>query len=191
MIQKDKRDIKQRIEKLKSEISHHRYLYHVLDKPEISDAALDSLKHELYNLEQKYPEFITADSPTQRVGGKPLDKFKKVRHKTRMMSMEDVFSINELNDWEKRITRFLGHKPTEYFCELKMDGLAVSLIYKKGILVQAATRGDGTTGEDVTQNIKTIEAIPLRLEVEKFQNPNDKLQINSKYQISNSKNYLK
>ncbi len=165
----DKQKAKNRIEKLKREINHHRYLYHVLDREEISDAALDSLKHELYDLEQKYPEFITPDSPTQRVGGKPLDKFKKVRHKTRMMSMEDAFNDTELADWETRITRILGHKPTEYFAELKMDGLAVSLIYEKGILIQAATRGDGIIGEDVTQNIRTIEAIPLKLETSRLE----------------------
>lgn len=159
----NKQKTKKRIEKLKKEINHHRYLYHVLDKQEISDEALDSLKHELYKLEQKYPEFQTPDSPTQRVGGKPLDKFQKVKHPNLMMSMEDVFEFEELTDWETRISKILGHKPKEYFCELKMDGLAVSLIYEKGILVRAATRGDGKVGEEVTNNIKTIESIPLQL----------------------------
>lgn len=159
----DKQKIQQRIEKLKEEINHHRYLYHVLDRQEISDEAQDSLKHELYKLEQEYPEFITSDSPTQRIGGKPLDKFQKVKHPQAMMSMEDVFDYEELTDWETRISKILGHKPEEYFCELKMDGLAVSLIYEKGILVRAATRGDGKVGENVTNNIKTIEAIPLNL----------------------------
>ncbi len=162
----DKNEVKKRIEALKKEINHHRYLYHVLDREEITDAALDSLKHKLYELEHKYPEFITSDSPTQRVGGKALDKFKKVKHKTRMMSMEDAFTYEEIIDWETRISKILGHKPKEYFAELKMDGLAVSLIYEKGVLIQAATRGDGVIGEDVTQNIRTIESIPLELKTQ-------------------------
>jgi DNA ligase (NAD+) len=159
----NKQEAKKRIEALKKEINYHRYLYHVLDRPDISDEAHDSLKHELYKLEQQYPDLITPDSPSQRVGGEALDKFVKVRHKTRMMSMEDVFTYTELADWETRISRILGHKSKEYIVEPKMDGLAVSLIYEKGVLVRAATRGDGTTGEDVTENIKTIEAIPLKL----------------------------
>src|SRR3989344_3540080 len=100
-----KHEAKERIEKLKEEINHHRYLYHVLDRQEISDAALDSLKHELQKLEQNYPEFITSDSPTQRVGGKPLEKFKKVRHKARMLSLEDSFSADELKEWFERIKK--------------------------------------------------------------------------------------
>lgn len=181
-ISMNKKEVKNRIEVLKKEINRHRYLYHVLDKPEISDEAHDSLKHELQELERKYPEFVTPDSPTQRVGGEPLDKFVKVKHETPMMSMEDIFTFEELADWEKRITRILGHKPDEYFVEPKMDGLAISLVYEKGILVRAATRGDGRIGEDVTQNIKTIEAIPLRLEFERI-----KSEINSKFKILNSK----
>ncbi len=160
-----KQEIKQRIEKLKKEINHHRYLYHVLDKQEISDAALDSLKHELYTLEQKNPEFITKDSPTQRVGGKPLSKFKKVHHKVRMLSLEDVFSVGEFEDWETRIKKFYPSGKYEYFGELKIDGFAISLTYENGFLKTAATRGDGMVGEDVTQNIKTIESIPLKLNI--------------------------
>lgn len=158
-----KEEVKNRIAKLKKEINHHRYLYHVLDRQEISDAALDSLKHELYKLEQEYPEFLTADSPTQRVGGQPLDKFVKVKHKVPMLSIEDVFNFQELEDWQKRINKLIPRAKFDYFAEVKMDGLAVSLIYEDGVLVQAATRGDGKVGEDVTQNIKTIEAIPLKL----------------------------
>lgn len=153
---------KQRIEKLRKEINHHRYLYHVLDTQEISDAALDSLKHELHALEQKFPNLITQDSPTQRVSGKPLDKFKKVRHRERMLSLEDIFSFEELESWQDRV-RKLSPGKIEYFAEIKTDGLAISLTYRDGILKTGATRGDGTTGEDVTQNIKTIEAIPLSL----------------------------
>jgi len=156
----DKNEAKKRIEKLKEEINHHRYLYHVLDRQEISDAALDSLKHELYQLEQKYPQFITKDSPTQRVGGRPLAKFKKVKHQEPMLSIEDVFSFEEITNWQNRIKKLSPQSNFDYFAEIKMDGLAVSLIYNNGILQTAATRGDGKTGEEVTQNIKTIEAVP-------------------------------
>ncbi|MEA3272541.1 MAG: NAD-dependent DNA ligase LigA, partial [Patescibacteria group bacterium] len=164
-----KNEAQRRIEKLKKEIAHHRYLYHVKDKIEISDAALDSLKHELLKLEQEHPEFITPDSPTQRVGGKSLAKFRKVEHSQRMLSMEDVFSFEEMREWENRLKKLVpakagNHKQFDYYCEVKVDGLAVSLIYEDGILKIGATRGDGRVGEDVTQNIKTIDAIPLRLQ---------------------------
>lgn len=158
-----KSEARERIKKLKEEVEHHRYLYHVLDKQEISDAALDALKHELYKLEQEWPEFLTADSPTQRVGGEALPEFKKVPHKTPMLSIEDVFSTEELLDWQKRIQKLAPTAKFEYYTEIKMDGLAISLIYEDGLLVQASTRGDGKIGEDVTQNIKTIESIPLKL----------------------------
>lgn len=155
---------KKRIEELKKAINHHRYLYHVLDKAEISDAALDSLKHELKQLEDEFPEFITPDSPTQRVGGKPLEKFLKLKHKVRQWSLEDAFSESEIREWEGRAKRFLhSANDLDYVGELKIDGLHVVLTYEKGMLKTAATRGDGEMGEDVTQNLKTIEAIPLRL----------------------------
>ncbi len=161
-----KGQVKQRIEKLKKLISHHRYLYHVLDRQEISSSALDSLKHELYKLEQKYPEFVTPDSPTQRVAGKPLKGFRKVRHKVPMLSIEDIFNQEELRDWENYLRRLKPeHYPFEYFAELKIDGFGISLIYEKGRLKVGSTRGTGTIGEDVTQNLKTIESIPLRLEL--------------------------
>ncbi|MCK4553740.1 NAD-dependent DNA ligase LigA, partial [Candidatus Parcubacteria bacterium] len=159
----DKQEAKKRIEKLKEEISYHRYLYHVLDKIEISDAALDSLKNELDKLERKFTDLITADSPTQRVGGKPLDKFKKVRHSAPMMSLFDAFSHDDMVDWKKRMDRILPGQIFDYYCELKLDGLAIALRYEKSIFAQGATRGDGAIGEDVTQNLKTIEAIPLVL----------------------------
>jgi DNA ligase (NAD+) len=166
----DKRQAKQRIEKLKKLINHHRYLYHVLDKQEISDAAFDSLKHELYNLEQQYPGLITLDSPTQRVGGKALKEFKKMEHKIPMLSIEDIFSEEELEDWESYLKRLASYYfsqksggGVEYFAELKIDGFAVTLIYEKGFFVAGATRGNGKIGEDVTQNLKTIESIPLKL----------------------------
>jgi DNA ligase (NAD+) len=168
----NKQDVKLRIEKLKKEINHHRYLYHVLDKQEISEAALDSLKHELYVLEQEHPEFITSDSPTQRIGGKPLDKFHKIKHKVRQWSFNDAFSEEEILDFDKRIQKILSeqgeknNQSLDYTAELKIDGLHVVLTYEKGLLKFGATRGDGKVGEDVTQNLKTIESIPLKLNQE-------------------------
>ncbi len=177
----NKVEIKNRISKLKKEINHHRYLYHVLDQQEISDAALDSLKDELYKLEQEYPEFITPDSPTQRIGGKPLDKFKKIKHRVAQWSFNDAFEKKEIIDFEKRIKKILAEKGRhsmssfvdtecpdniDYTCELKIDGLHIVLTYEKGILKTGATRGDGKIGEDVTQNLKTIESIPLKIDKE-------------------------
>jgi DNA ligase (NAD+) len=159
----NKQQAKQRIEKLRREIEHHRYFYHVLDKQIISDAALDSLKHELAQLEQEFPDLITAESPTQRVAGKPLDKFQKVTHSKRMLSLVDCFSEEEIQDWEKRIRKLAPSDHFDFYGEVKMDGLAVNLLYKDGIFVQGATRGDGTIGEDVTLNLKTINSIPLKL----------------------------
>ncbi len=162
----DKKKAKQRIEKLKKTIKHHRYLYHVLDKQEISDEALDSLKKELFDLEQQFPDLITPDSPTQRIGGEPLDKFKKVKHPKKMLSFNDAFSKKDMEDWIDRISRLLSKKEVsrlDYYCELKIDGLAIELIYEKGVLKTGSTRGNGKIGEDITQNLKTIEAIPLKL----------------------------
>ncbi|MEK7555254.1 MAG: NAD-dependent DNA ligase LigA [Patescibacteria group bacterium] len=168
----DKKAAKERIEHLKKTVNHHRYLYHVLDRQEISDAALDSLKKELFDLEQEFPEFITSDSPTQRIGGQPLKQFKKVRHEAQMLSFNDAFSEQDMRDWLKRVENYLGSKITQnpkpktqnlFYCELKIDGLAIELVYENGILTQGSTRGDGIVGEDVTQNLKTIEAIPLKL----------------------------
>ncbi|MBZ9569606.1 NAD-dependent DNA ligase LigA [Patescibacteria group bacterium] len=161
-----KSEAKRRIEKLRDEIQHHDYLYYVLDKPGISDAAYDSLKRELIELEKQFPEFITPDSPTQRVGGPPLEKFRKVKHKIPMLTLQDAMDKKELADWQERIKKLMTLSEIEkldYFAELKMDGLATSLIYKDGILFRAATRGDGFTGEDITQNVKTIRCIPLKL----------------------------
>jgi len=159
---------RQRIEKLKKAINYHRYLYHVLNRQEISDAALDSLKHELYQLEEHYPEFITPDSPTQRVAGEPLEGFVKVKHEVPMLSIEDVFSEKELLGWEGYLKRLEPSAKLEYFAELKIDGFAITLIYETGILKGGATRGDGKVGEDVTQNLKTIESIPLKLEISRL-----------------------
>ena len=158
-----KEEAKKRIEKLRETIDEYRYAYHVLNKSVISDAALDSLKHELFKLEQEFPELITPDSPTQRVAGKPLAGFKKVTHRHPMLSMEDVFNPDELKAWHERIQKLVPTTKLDFYTEIKMDGLAVSLIYKDGIFHQGSTRGDGRIGEDVTQNLKTVEAIPLRL----------------------------
>ncbi|MSU54436.1 MAG: NAD-dependent DNA ligase LigA [Candidatus Staskawiczbacteria bacterium] len=162
----DKKETKQRIESLKKLINYHRYLYHVLDKAEISDEALDSLKKELFDLEQNFPEFVTVDSPTQRVGGTPLKEFKKINHSERMLSFNDTFSKEDMRNWLERISKLLTDREKEkidFYCELKIDGLAIELIYENGVLVTGATRGDGSIGEDITLNLKTVEAIPLSL----------------------------
>ncbi|MBI5733941.1 MAG: NAD-dependent DNA ligase LigA [Candidatus Kerfeldbacteria bacterium] len=155
-----------RIKKLRQEINHHRYLYHVLDKAEISEAAVDSLKHELWQLEQLYPDLITPDSPTQRVGGQPLPNFKKVKHASAILSIEDAFDLSEISAWEERNRKLLGAPVKGYYGELKMDGLAMVLTYINGLFIRGVTRGDGLVGEDVTANLKTIESIPLRLETD-------------------------
>ncbi|MEK7078250.1 MAG: NAD-dependent DNA ligase LigA [Patescibacteria group bacterium] len=158
-----KREAQAYIIKLKAEINHHRYLYHVLDKEEISPSALDALKRELFKLEREFPDLITPDSPSQRVAGKVLPFFKKVTHAAPMLSLEDVFNEVEFSEWLARISKLVPNEKLYFFGELKIDGFAVSLVYKKGILETGSTRGDGRTGEDVTNNIKTIEAIPLSL----------------------------
>ena len=160
-----------RIARLRKTIDHHRYLYHVLDREEISDAALDSLKKELFDLENQFPQLITPDSPTQRVAGMPLREFKKVHHVVRMTSFNDAFSEEDVAAWLERLENYLGKNfipHTSYliplfYCELKIDGLAIELEYENGIFVRGSTRGDGMIGEDVTQNLRTVEAIPLRL----------------------------
>lgn len=171
-----KEEAKSRIEKLKTEINKFRYAYHVLDRSEISDAALDSLKKELFDLEMEFPEFVTPDSPTQRVAGKPLKEFAKVRHTERMTSLNDAFSEEDMHAWLLRLENYLGqpiapHRTASsgadpFYCELKIDGLAVELEYEDGVFVRGSTRGDGLVGEDVTQNLRTVEAIPLRLSVD-------------------------
>ena len=164
MVCMTKAEAKKRIEKLKDVIAQHRYANHVLDKTTISEAALDSLKHELYQLEQKFPDLITPDSPTQRIGGKPLEKFEKITHARPMLSIEDVFTREEFEAWVSRIEKLLPLSGRlSFFCMPKIDGLAISLVYENGFLKTAATRGDGRIGEDVTSNIKTIDAVPLTL----------------------------
>lgn len=165
-----KKEAKIRIEKLRKLIDRHRYLTHVLDRQEISESALDSLKKELFDLEQDFPSLISPDSPTQRVAGAPLAKFKKVERENPMLSLQDSFSYEDMVLWEDRLKRLLGEgevKNLSYFAELKFDGLAVELVYKNGVFVLGSTRGNGLIGEDVTQNLKTIEAIPLKLTIPK------------------------
>lgn len=177
----EKNKARERVEHLKKVINHHRYLYHVLNRQEISDEALDSLKKELFDLEQRFPDFITPDSPTQRVAGKPLKEFKKIRHtdwkgdEKRMNSLNDAFSEQDMQDWLERLENHLGpqykNKITEFYCDLKMDGLAVELVYKNSVLLHGSTRGDGLVGEDITENLKTIEAIPILLRDEREKPP--------------------
>lgn len=155
-------NIVERVQKLRDLINDYRYHYHVLDESIMSEAAADSLKHELSQLEEQYPELITPDSPTQRVAGRALDKFQKVAHKERMISLADVFSEAEVREWLDRIDK-LGAKNPELFVDIKMDGLAMALIYEDGLLKQAVTRGDGKVGEDVTMNVRTIENVPLSI----------------------------
>lgn len=152
-----------RISKLRELINDYRYHYHVLDESIMSEAAADSLKHELSELESQFPDLVTPDSPTQRVAGGVLPGFSKVTHRARMLSLNDVFSADEFNAWVTRIAKLSGRENIEFFVDLKMDGLACSLIYEDGVLAQAVTRGDGFVGEDVTANIKTMESVPLRL----------------------------
>lgn len=159
-----KNEATSRILKLRKLINDYRYHYHVLDESIMSEAVADSLKHELSLLESQFPELITPDSPTQRIAGQPLDKFKKVKHNQRMISLADVFSETEIKDWIARNQKLLLHqKFNELFTDIKMDGLACSLHYQDGLFTQAVTRGDGLVGEDVTMNVKTIENIPLKI----------------------------
>ncbi|WP_347552597.1 NAD-dependent DNA ligase LigA [Pseudalkalibacillus hwajinpoensis] len=151
-----------RIEELRQLLNHYNYEYHVLDQPSVPDAEYDRMMNELLSLEEENPELQTNDSPTQRVGGAPLQGFQKVEHRVPMLSLGNAFGEDELKDFDRRVRDRIGEN-FSYVCELKIDGLAVSLIYEDGILVRGATRGDGTVGEDITQNLKTIPAIPLRL----------------------------
>lgn len=154
--------IREEIERLRAEIHRHDYLYYVLAQPEISDREYDHLMRRLQDLEARYPEFITPDSPTQRVGGSPLEEFTSVTHRLPMMSLSNCYTFEELEDFHRRVMELYGDHP-EYVCELKIDGVAVSLLYREGRLVQGATRGDGTVGDDITQNLRTVRSIPLKV----------------------------
>ncbi len=157
-------DIKEKAEKLKKELRHHSYLYYVLDRPEISDFEFDHMYRKLVDLEKAYPELVTPDSPTQRVGGKASDDFRKVRFRKPMLSLANAFNADELRDFDRRVKAGLGADHVEYITELKIDGLSMNLIYENGSLIQGLTRGDGRVGEDVTANVKTIHTIPLYIE---------------------------
>jgi DNA ligase (NAD+) len=157
----DKAQAKKKIEELRKKIRHHDHLYYVLDKPEISDAAYDKLFRELQALEKEHPELITPDSPTQRVGGAPLKTFKTYKHKRPLLSLDNAMNEEDLMDFDRRVREGLEKTKVDYVCELKMDGLAVSLIYKKGKFEVGSTRGDGVNGEDITMNLKTVRSIPL------------------------------
>lgn len=159
----DKKQAAERVRKLRELINDYRYHYHVLDQSTMSEAAADSLKHELSQLEEQFPDLITADSPTQRVAGEPLPGFTQVQHSSRMLSLNDVFSRVELEAWEKRIEKLMPGRTPEFFVDLKMDGLACTLVYQDGIFTQAVTRGDGFVGEDVTVNVATIDSVPYSL----------------------------
>ncbi|HEY5685297.1 MAG TPA: NAD-dependent DNA ligase LigA [Acidimicrobiia bacterium] len=156
-------DVSRRIEELRTQIREHAYLYYVLDDPKVSDAEYDGLFRELVALEDAHPSLVTSDSPTQRVGGIASELFAPVTHRRRLFSLDNAEAADDLVAWEQRMVRQLGQAPSGYACELKIDGLAVSLVYEGGVFVQGATRGDGTTGEDITANLRTIESIPLRL----------------------------
>ncbi len=172
--------IQERIERLKDQLHHHNYRYYVLDSPEISDGEYDLLMRELKSLEAKYPELITSDSPTQRIGAAPLESFGTVDHEVPMLSLGNVFDHDELQAWYKRISALLARDDLDFVCEHKMDGLAVSLLYENGRFIRGATRGDGQRGEDITQNLKTIRSIPLILP----KDAPDKLEVRGEVYIS-------
>ena len=157
-----------RAEELRAQLRRHEHLYYVLDAPEITDAEYDALMNELKQHRGRAPELLTPDSPTQRVGGKPAEGFKKVRHSRPMLSLDNAYSAEELADWDRRVRELAGGLPVEYIAELKLDGLSVALSYEAGgdgsaRLATGITRGDGQTGEDVTSNIRTIRSVPLSI----------------------------
>ena len=151
-------------ERLRREIERHNHLYFVLDAPEIPDAEYDRLLAQLRELEAAHPALIRADSPTQRVGGQPADEFAEVLHRTPMLSLDNAFATDDVLAFDRRVRERLGHDgPVDYSAEPKLDGLAVAVTWEDGVLVRAATRGDGTRGEDVTANLRTLRSVPLRL----------------------------
>ena len=162
------KDVEAKIESLRDEIRHHEYRYYVLDDPEVSDAEFDRLMNELKKIEAAHPDLITPDSPTQRVGGKPREGFVKVAHSIPMLSLDNAYSEEELRAWERRVHELSGRTEIEYVCELKLDGMSLALRYEDGKLVRGITRGDGSTGEDVTLNVRTVRSIPLAVSAEKL-----------------------
>jgi len=162
------KDAEKKIESLREKIRHHEYLYYVLDQPSISDQEFDQLMRQLKDLEAEHPDLITPDSPTQRVGGKPREGFVKVRHSSAMLSLDNTYSEDELRAWERRVHELSGRNDVDYICELKLDGMSLSLGYDDGHLVRGITRGDGSVGEDVTLNVRTVRSVPLSIPKEKL-----------------------
>ncbi len=162
------RDIEKKVEALREKIRHHEYRYFVLDDPEISDAEFDQLMIQLKKVEAEHPELITPDSPTQRVGGKPREGVVKAAHSSPMLSLDNTYSVDELRNWERRVHELSGRTDIDYVCELKLDGMSLALLYEDGRLVRGITRGDGTVGEDVTLNVRTVRSIPLSISKEKL-----------------------
>ncbi len=162
------KDLAKKIETLREKIRHHEHLYYVLDAPEISDAEFDRLMNNLKKLEAEHPDLITSDSPTQRVGGKPREGFVKVPHSSPMLSLDNTYNLDELRNWERRVHELSGRKDVEYVCELKLDGMSLAVRYEAGKLVRGITRGDGSIGEDVTANVRTVRSIPLSISREKL-----------------------
>ena len=160
--------IEKKIEALREKIRHHEYRYYVLDDPEVSDADFDALVNELKRLEAEHPELITPDSPTQRVGGKPREGFVKAKHSSPMLSLDNAYSEEELRDWERRVHELSGRTDLEYMCELKLDGMSLALVYSDARLERGITRGDGSIGEDVTLNVRTVRSIPLSISKDKL-----------------------
>src|SRR5580693_5202304 len=162
------KDIEKKIEALREKIRHHEYLYYVLDNPEISDAEFDQFMIELKKIESEHPDLITPDSPTQRVGGKPREGFLKAPHSSPMLSLDNTYSEDELRNWERRVRELSGREDIDYVCELKLDGMSLALHYEDGKLVRGITRGDGTIGEDVTLNVRTVRSVPLSISKDKL-----------------------
>ncbi len=162
------KDVEKKVATLREKIRHHEYLYYVVDNPEISDLEFDKLMRQLKDLEAEHPELIAADSPTQRVGGKPREGFVKVPHSSPMLSLDNTYSEEELRDWERRVHELSGRSEVDYVCELKLDGMSLALIYEDGKLVRGITRGDGSVGEDVTLNVRTVRSVPLSIPKEKL-----------------------
>ena len=163
------RNVEKEIEKLRAEIRHHEYHYYVLSEPEISDFEFDGLMRRLQELEAQHPELLRPDSPSQRVGGLPAEEFLKVRHSSPMLSLDNTYSVDDLRDFDRRVRELAGRENVEYVAELKLDGLSLALTYEDGALVHGVTRGDGTTGEDVTANVRTIRSVPLRVDTRKLE----------------------
>src|SRR5579862_3949534 len=162
------KDIEKKIEALRDEIRHHEYRYFVLDDPEISDFDFDKLVEQLKKLEAEHPALITPDSPTQRVGGKPREGVVKAAHSSPMLSLDNTYNVEDLRNWERRVHELSGRNEIDYVCELKLDGMSLALIYEDGRLVRGITRGDGTIGEDVTLNVRTVRSVPLSIAREKL-----------------------